>query len=296
MARRKATKYNIPFKDHTGRPALMSWLNAADEPSLPPLSSWVFYMVHPDFSLKDFDGDDFIFHVEDNDRYSGGACRTEFFLLPGATAEECVQHYRAEIEARGTIWRQVRQVAAAVEASKRRSARLKAKKEEQESQSHHDGNIKGSEAEPPKDQVSDSTRDQHLPGLVWAEEERDCLDIRYRGWFFLYPYADAQWGPDHKNRQVSAVMFDPIPNDLSELEEGEVYKFDPMQHPVHIKSFSLYHNPPRSQPGDPDYVEGLEYEGTKAVHWMGDRMHAKRWEEACNVSWNTALGMGWETW
>lgn len=90
----KIVSNNRSFKDHTGRPALMSWESVGFTRSLPPLASWVFYMIHPDMP-RDFNGCAFSSGL--NDGYSlgrGGSFRYEFFFLPGATAEECYTHFR----------------------------------------------------------------------------------------------------------------------------------------------------------------------------------------------------------
>ena len=51
----KYIRHNRIFNDHTGKPALMSWSAPERNGPLPPLSSWIYYMVYPDVRL-DFDG------------------------------------------------------------------------------------------------------------------------------------------------------------------------------------------------------------------------------------------------
>jgi hypothetical protein len=65
------------------------------------------YFVNPDFnfSLEAFDGAQFkrgLFKDAALSDFTGE--RFEFYHLPGATPEDCVAHYRAELEKRGTIW------------------------------------------------------------------------------------------------------------------------------------------------------------------------------------------------
>ncbi|KAL2752062.1 hypothetical protein ACRALDRAFT_1066143 [Sodiomyces alcalophilus JCM 7366] len=266
----KSTSHNVTFKDHTGRSALMSWSGSEDEPSLPPLSSWVFYMVNPAVA-QDFDGCAFQYGLE-NDRilHRGGSFRYEFFFLPGATPEECAAHYRGELDARGTIWRQIRKVKTA----------LKKKKEEEGEGGADDDSVERSSSSDDESQdgtAGEQQQQQQLPGLVWPKNDRDCYFINYRGWFFMYPDADVQWGANHEDREVYLVKFDPIP---IEWEEGETVKFDPMEHPIHSERMSA-----RGRKG---YEEG-------AVSWMENRKNSN-WEVAANDATCEARGLGWESW
>ncbi|KAH7242781.1 hypothetical protein BKA59DRAFT_481285 [Fusarium tricinctum] len=104
---------NHTFTDHTGKQALMSWWGSKPDISkLPPLASWVFYMVHPDIPQPpDFDSCRFYENLEDGqDCGIGGPIRYEFFFLPGATAEDCHAHFLGELRVRGSIWRQINKV------------------------------------------------------------------------------------------------------------------------------------------------------------------------------------------
>ncbi|KAH6892932.1 hypothetical protein B0T10DRAFT_481120 [Thelonectria olida] len=253
---------NLVFKDHTGRPALMSWESRGVKRPLPPLASWVFYMVHPDVAT-DFDGCAFQTGLEDcSGLCRGGTFRYEFFFLPGATAEECHTHYRGEMEARGTIWRQIRKVKRAVKRKKRENGEEVEDDSGQESSSNHD--------------VAPSAN--QLPGLVWPKRDRDCEFVNYRGWFFMYPDADIKCGGAAGHaRDVYLVRFDPIPQ---EWAEDEVPKFDPMEHPVHSK---------RMKARDPEYFEcGL-------FGWMEMRKNSV-WEEMADDATRKALELGWESW
>ncbi|RSL79546.1 hypothetical protein CDV31_017198 [Fusarium ambrosium] len=216
----RAVSNNHIFNDHTGKPALMSWGSTAVKCPLPPLSSWVYYMVHPDVP-RDFDG--CAFHnglTEDSSISRGGRFRYEFFFLPGATAEECHAHYRGEMEARGTLWRQVRKVKRAMKLRKQENG------EQDESPSGEDTM---------SDQ--DDTVDSHLPGLFWPLDDSDCYFVGYRGYFFMYTDAEIETrGADGEARHVYLVRFDPI---LEEWGEDEIPSFDPMEHPVHSEQIKL---------------------------------------------------------
>lgn len=79
---------NFTFNNHTGKPVLMSWQSGGVILPLPPLASWVFYMVHPDMP-RDFDGCAFLNGLEDDQGLECDLFRYKFFFLPGATAKEC---------------------------------------------------------------------------------------------------------------------------------------------------------------------------------------------------------------
>ncbi|KAH7147072.1 hypothetical protein B0J13DRAFT_665034 [Dactylonectria estremocensis] len=258
--------YNVPFKDHTGKPALMSWFKSDNSPGLPFLSSWVFYMVNPDVFWEDFDGCAFTYGLEDNRLHcTGGGFRYEFFFLPGATAEECVAHYRGEMGARGTIWRQIRRVKAAMR-----------KKKHDGGEEGADGPADDSVGESSDGESQDGSTGKRLPGLVWPKDDEDCYFINYRGWLFMYPDADVQWGRN-QDHPVDLVKFNPIP---LELGEGEVAKWDPMEHPIHSVQMSA-----RGR-------KGLE---AGAITWMEDRKHT-HWEEAADIATVDATALGWESW
>ncbi|KAJ4263553.1 hypothetical protein NW762_006372 [Fusarium torreyae] len=199
---------NRTFDDHTGKPVLMSWESHADDDPLPPLASWVFYMVHSDVP-HDLDG-----------------------------SEECHAHYLGEMKARGTIWRQIRKVNRAMKLKKQESGEQEDKSGEQKEEgsdreeSDREYNKVQKEYEWVHDSASDDddTTDSQLPGLVWPKHDRDCDFVCYRGWIFMYHDADVDCSGDKaRERAISLVRFDPIPLDWA---EDEVRKFDPMEHPV----------------------------------------------------------------
>ncbi|KAH7134340.1 hypothetical protein EDB81DRAFT_95933 [Dactylonectria macrodidyma] len=261
----KSKPHNITFKDHTGSPAIMSWSCSENRPNLPFLPSWVFYMVHPEIP-RDFDGCAFESGIErDRIVYGGGSFRYEFFFLPGATAEECVAHYRGEMAARGTIWSQIRKVKTA----------MKEKKKQEESEEGADDSVE----EPSSgdgDEPRDGTAGEGLPGLAWPKWDQDCYFINYRSWLFMYLDADIQWGPN-QDHDVCLVKFDPIP---IEWEEGEKVRWDPMKHPVHSQRMKA-----RGRVG---YEEEL-------ISWMGNRTNSQ-WVLAADDATCDAEELGWESW
>ena len=105
---RRIHDHNMTFLDHRGNQAIMSWQNqSAEDKGLPPLWCWALYFINPDFniSLEVFDSAQFkrgLFKDAALSDFTGE--RFEFYYLPGATPEDCVAHYRAELEKRGTIW------------------------------------------------------------------------------------------------------------------------------------------------------------------------------------------------
>lgn len=227
-------------------------------------------MVNPDTPC-DFDGCKFQFGLEeDRVRHGGGSFRYEFFFLPGATAEECAAHYRGEIDARGTIWRQIRKVKKALE---------KKKKDEGDDGADDladdpaDNSDEGSSGDEPQD----GTAGERLPGLVWPRYDSDCDFVYYRGWLFMYPDADVEWGATSKDREVNLVRFDPIP---IEWEEGEVVRWDPMEHPIYSVQMS---------------ARGRDRMADGAAYWMEDRK-STHWEKAANAATCNAQELGWESW
>ncbi|KAH7134278.1 hypothetical protein EDB81DRAFT_803550 [Dactylonectria macrodidyma] len=284
----KQINNNLIFKDHTGRPALMSWWSGGSKRPLPPLASWVFYMVHPDVPHA-FDGCVFRDSLEkahglDSDH--GRDNRFEFFFLPGATAEECHAHYLKELEARGTMWRQIRKVKRAVKDMKQGEELNKTAQKStpiQESTSVQEpGSDEESpfEAEPSSDEFAsdqDTNADNQLPGLVWPKRDRDTRDIWYRGWFFVYPDAEVQFkGAAGEVHDVYLVTFDPIPQELFE-EQGDT--FDPMEHPIHSQ---------RMEAEGPEDESALSY-------WMGRSKHS-HWAQKANEATDNAVKLGWESW
>ncbi|CCT73269.1 uncharacterized protein FFUJ_10048 [Fusarium fujikuroi IMI 58289] len=263
---------NRIFNDHTGRPALMSWESSGVCP-LPPLASWVFYMVHPDVP-RDFDGCIFQNGLEDGEpQVRGGRFRWEFFFLPGATTEECHEHYRGELKARGTIWRHIRKVKRAMKLEKQKSHQPVEDDPVEESVS----GLGSTKPESSSDEEA-TANNQQLPGLVWPKHDRDCSFVMYRGWFFVYPHANIDCrGADGAAREIDIVRFDPIDQE-DEWGEDEVRTFDPMEHPIHVTR----------KKAREDYEQGVK-------EWMYRRI-CSHWERSADEATDDALKLGWQSW
>ncbi|KAF7547241.1 hypothetical protein G7Z17_g7878 [Cylindrodendrum hubeiense] len=153
------------------------------------------------------------------------------------------------MNARGTIWRQIRKVKMAMK-----------KKQQDEG---------GEGVDDPIEELSPINGSQDgftskLPGLVWPKDDKDCYFINYRGWLFMYPGADVQWGTDSIDHEVCLVKFDPIP---IEWDEDDIVTWDPMEHPIHSKRMNARGSE--------------ENQNQAAVSWMEDRKNAN-WEVAAN--------------
>lgn len=262
----------------------MSWWSWGVKRPLPPLASWVFYMVHPDVP-HDFDGCVFRDSLEQAqclDSIHDGDHRYEFFFLPGATAEECHAHYLREIEARGTIWRQIRKVKRAVKDIKQ-GEKLEDKTAQKSTLVQEPASDEESPFEegPSTDEESasdqDTNADNQLPGLVWPKRDRDTRDIWYRGWFLMYPDAEVKFkGAAGEVHDVYLVRFDPIPPDWC---EEDLARFDPIEHPIYSE---------RMEALGPRHESQLSY-------WMSQSNHS-HWVEKADEATGNAVKLGWESW
>ncbi|KAF7556064.1 hypothetical protein G7Z17_g1765 [Cylindrodendrum hubeiense] len=275
---------NLIFKDHNNRPALMSWNSNKVQSTLPYLPSWVFYMVHPDVPF-DFDGCAFRDSLEKAhclDLVHDRDHRYEFFFLPGATAEECHAHYLGEMEARGTMWRQIRKVKRAVKDIKQgEDLEDNSTQESTFVQEPTSGEESAFNEEHASDEEStshqDTNADNQLPGLVWPKHDRDTRSICYRGWFFMYPDAEVKFkGAAGELHDVYLVTFDPIPQEWHE-EEGNT--FDPMEHPLYSQRMEAL---------------GPESE-SRLASWM-EMSNYSHWVEEADKATANAVELGWESW
>ncbi|KAM6512208.1 hypothetical protein FSOLCH5_009926 [Fusarium solani] len=219
-------------------------------------------MTHPDVP-RDFDGSLFYSSLEqDHQLCRGGSFRYEFFFLPGATAEECRAHFRGEMEVRGTIWRQISKVKEAMNLKKC-------------------GNGQGVEDDSAEESASDqdTATDSRLPGLVWPQNDDECRDSFYRGWFFIYPHAGIECrSEEEKARDIYRVEFDPIfiPDWDEEVDGGP----SPMECPIYSKRMKAKNE------------EGFE---SGLFGWMEIKKIA-HWEGEANEATHNALELGWESW
>lgn len=172
---RRIHHHNKTFLDHRGNQAVMSWHNhSAEDPGLPQLWCWAFYFVNPKFSLDTFDGAQFKMGMfKDVAEAEFLFERMDFYLLPDATPEECVEHYRAELAKRGTVWEDLDRV-----------------------QQAKDGKVQ-------------ELRLKGLPGLVPAYTDDNDMTSSYKGAIVMSQ--DADWDPEHSGRRMCLVEFDPIP-------------------------------------------------------------------------------------
>lgn len=283
----KYIQHNRIFNDHTGKPALMSWSAPERDGPLPPLSSWIYYMVHPDVP-RDFDGNALHWGLTlPSSVGQGGLFRYEYFFLPGATAEECHAHFLEEMKARGTIWRHIRKVNRAMELKKQESgpqeeedSYLRSASDEEDSKYELHGFIGQKEYEWVHDPSSDEDyANCQLPGLVWPRDDRDCVCVYYRGWFFMYHDADigCKRGEVEK-RAVSLVRFDPIPLVWDEEQDG-VKKWDPMDHPICSEPIPIVN-------------EGSDY---SLGSWQDNRTRVS-WEQKADEATTHAWELGWKSW
>ncbi|KAJ4110266.1 hypothetical protein NW768_012026 [Fusarium equiseti] len=96
----------IHVTDRAGRPARILWLRKPTELLL-PLASICFYFVHPNLNLDDFSFQKFRDDVLHN---ANEQLRADIFFIPGGTDDDCVEHYRREVESRGDVLEQIRDV------------------------------------------------------------------------------------------------------------------------------------------------------------------------------------------
>lgn len=103
----KTKYYDVPFIDHSGHTARMIWTNAAPYPPLPPLPSWNFYVTDPTVSPNEFNGTEFQCTIFEDSAYTEKPVRFDVYFLPGASAQECINYYYQELQARGDTTRQI---------------------------------------------------------------------------------------------------------------------------------------------------------------------------------------------
>lgn len=258
--------------------------------SLPSLRSWVFYMVNPGIKPESFNGHNFKRGLEalDNTHH----CQDfhyEFFFLPNASAEECVTHFRSEITARGTIWDQIREVAAAKAIQNLQDPGLEVSDDMAAVRLGADR-----KQEPYSDRVGEG---QRLPGLLFPLEDPpyEIFDHMYRGGLFVYPHADVSWGGTDASaaREICLVNFDPIPIDEEERNGGTI-SFDPIDHPVHLQLL-----PAARPPNERKRELGGPYpeEGKSITLWM-DRYAYSEFPPRLQARDATtdATDMGWQSW
>ncbi|RFN52993.1 hypothetical protein FIE12Z_2764 [Fusarium flagelliforme] len=152
---------------------------------LPPLTNLCFYFVHPEFNLDNFN---FTAFWDDVLARADERLRLEIFCTPGGTDADCAHHYRKELEARGDLLEQVREVERAENDPEYAAARKPEGK---------------------------------LPGLV---SSHSSLFLAYHGLVFVY--RDATWDREDDEKTIDVVQFDPDFHP-EELGPGEQIKPQP---------------------------------------------------------------------
>ena len=100
----------IPFKDHAGQPALAVFEGTSP---LPFLYSFSFYFTHPGVSPDISHAAELYKTLTRGPLYDSNDVeyRLDLYFLPNASQDDCIAHYRAEKDARGTYHAQVDAVA-----------------------------------------------------------------------------------------------------------------------------------------------------------------------------------------
>ncbi|RGP65157.1 hypothetical protein FSPOR_7547 [Fusarium sporotrichioides] len=190
MARLKANalkNHVVDFTDHADRPAKMVW-SAHREETLPPLTSWCFYFVHPDFSLDELDTRRLRRDIQEG---YGDPIRYELFCIPGGNNADCAQHYREELEARGDDFKQVQEAERAE-----------------------------------KDPEFAAVREPRgkLPGLPASQRYPGNMSYHH----FVCVYKDAIWDHDSDDMKIDVVQFDPALVDEDYEPGERICAQDPM--------------------------------------------------------------------
>lgn len=213
-------------------------------------------MTHPDVP-RYFDGSLFYSSLQRDHSLYSSCFHYEFFFLPGATAEDCRNHFRGEMEVRGTIWRHIDKVNEAMNLKKC-------------------GN--GQDEEPASDQ--DTATGSGLPGLIWPENDDQYQHSFYRGLFFMYPHAGIELRTEEeKAREIDRVLFDPI--FIPDWDEEEECCPSPMECPIYTKRMTAK-----------DTEHGF---GSGIFGWMEAEKN-RNWEERMNEATCDAKKLGWESW
>ncbi|CEI39479.1 hypothetical protein FVEN_g8695 [Fusarium venenatum] len=182
-----AKNHVVDFTDHAGRPAKMAWC-AQPEETIPPLTSWCFYFVHPDFSLDELDTRRLRHDIQEG---YGDRMRYELFCIPGGSRADCAQHYREELESRGDDFEQVREA-------------------ERAEKDPEYAAVRGSRGK--------------LPGLPASQRYPGNMSYHH----FVCIYKDPTWNHDSDEMEIDVVEFDPALTDEDYEPGERIYPQDPM--------------------------------------------------------------------
>ncbi|TLD14979.1 hypothetical protein PspLS_10878 [Pyricularia sp. CBS 133598] len=110
---RRSKTHVVPFQDHAGNPAL-STFHADESCQLPYLYSYCIYFTHPDVRPDAPDSTDaarrlYETIVMENPPLNPYDClfRIDMYFIPNGNRDDCMRHYRAERDARGSYTAQV---------------------------------------------------------------------------------------------------------------------------------------------------------------------------------------------
>lgn len=167
----------IPFHDHAGQAALTVFESSSP---LPFLYSFPVYFTHPDVSPATSHAAELYQTVTQGPLYDSNAVeyRLDLYFLPNATQDDCIAHYRAEKDARGTFQAQIDTVATG-------------------------GGGGGGEGQGEGEGQGQGVT---VPGLVPSYAAHDRARFRYHG--LLLACAAADWRAG--DQLLSLVEFDPL--------------------------------------------------------------------------------------
>lgn len=239
----------IPFEDHAGQPALTVFKSSS---SLPFLYSFSFYFTHPDASPDTSHAAELYNTLTRGSIYDTNDVefRLDLYFLPNASQDDCIAHYRAEKDARGTYQAQVDAVASG---------------DSQPSASNDGGG--------------------RLPGLV-ASYAYDKSRFPYHGLLLICDAADWREG----DQLLTHVEFDPLSREDYERyckDPGDPREPDVLPE-THVRPEAMTEDSPgydRELPRPHFSVRALEKTLWERVPmqeaWQGS------WQEARNRGWTT---------
>lgn len=99
----------VPFVDHASRPARMVF-SCREDVTLPPILGFPVYFTQVDVPGDDTRSDFFHGFIFGNTETPSYALRLDLYFLPGAQINDCIEHYHAELQARGNFMAQIRSV------------------------------------------------------------------------------------------------------------------------------------------------------------------------------------------
>lgn len=249
----------IPFEDHVGQPALTVFKSTSP---LPFLYSFSFYFTHPDASPDTSHAAELYDTLTRGSIYDSNDVeyRLDLYFLPNASQDDCIAHYRAEKDARGTYQAQVDAVASSGDAQQQPSAG--------------------------DDSDGGSRSGSRLPGLV-ASYAHDKSRFPYHGLLLILDAADWREG----DQLLTHVEFDPLSR-----EDYERYckdPGDPREPDVLPETRARPEALTRDSPGHGRELPRPHF-GVRALEMtLWERVPM---QEAWQGAWQEARDRGWTTW